>query len=298
MQVYRTSFPFNSTCIRPGQNLDFGDFQIGFISFLAEGSSKKCWKAFYTCSGQKYLKAVLVHASVRTKEAAAQIINEISVHRLLEGHPAIVNVDRSLFIRANGSIYWIQVMHLYSDNLFRAIRDKFFIDRSLVIDVLDQLAKGMAYIHSRGIVQGDVTPSNILFEEGIIKFTDFGGADYKEKFGSIQTFDYRAPEGFEAPFQDSFKTNIWSLGLIFAFIINNRGIDSPYEMCKRRGLIRSWTYKSATTDFIKTIKPYPGLTETTIAMMDLNPSKRPSSEEVLKKLRYPKASMPTRKVNP
>lgn len=295
MIVYKASSPFNSTCIKPGETLDFINFQLEFKSLIDQGANKKCWKAKYSSSGQSCLKAVLVHASVRNKEDVARIINEIQIHRLLEGHPAILNVDQSLFIRANEAIYWIQVMPLFCCNLYNAIKCKFFFDIRLVLDVLDQLANGMAYIHSQGIVLGDVKSKNILFEEGRIKYIDFGGAGFKNNYENTQTWDYRAPECFEVPL-NSFRTNIWSLGLIFALIINNRGKDTPYDMCIEKGVrVNSYSYKSAVSDFTKQIKPIDGITEIVNSMMNINPFKRPSADTFISDLRFPKAMLPTKK---
>ena len=44
-----------------------------------------------------------------------------------------------------------------------------------VIDILSQIAEGLDYAHSRGVVHRDIKPANILIaQDGKVKITDFG----------------------------------------------------------------------------------------------------------------------------
>jgi serine/threonine-protein kinase len=45
---------------------------------------------------------------------------------------------------------------------------------SQVIQIARQLAAGLAAAHDRGVVHADVTPSNALVADGIVKLVDFG----------------------------------------------------------------------------------------------------------------------------
>ena len=62
-----------------------------------------------------------------------------------------------------------------------------------------QIARGLSYMHSKGIMHRDIKPENILItKSGTVKLADFGFAKYekaKKPFTNyISTRWYRAPE--------------------------------------------------------------------------------------------------------
>jgi len=89
-----------------------------------------------------------------------------------------------------------------------------------------QIANGLAYIHSFGVVHLDLKPENILIKNKRLKIIDFGSSfllntekkQYKEY---VQSRYYRAPEMlFRAPFNT--KSDIWSFGCILYELYTQR----------------------------------------------------------------------------
>ena len=95
---------------------------------------------------------------------------------------------------------------------------------------LQQLAEGLNYIHSQGIVHRDIKPQNILISRGeTLKIADVGLAkplyDIQSQFGIIdRTFqdymsslvgspNYMAPEVWGQHYNE--KSDVFSLGLVF-----------------------------------------------------------------------------------
>ena len=116
-------------------------------------------------------------------------------------------------------------------------------DAALGYSFLSQITKGLSYMHERGIIHCDLSPSNILVdnETGNMFICDFGCAhsildeqvdSYEEvgtRYGSIVPLHakfskhksryYKAPEHLFGSKEYAPSTDIWSLGSIFAQIL-------------------------------------------------------------------------------
>lgn len=101
-----------------------------------------------------------------------------------------------------------------------------------------QLVRGVAYMHSQGIVHRDIKPENLLLnDEGQLKITDFGVSDVVDCNGNHRlchglcgSEPYMAPEvhqneGFTnstsnlIPEYEGFPLDIWSCGIVYICLI-------------------------------------------------------------------------------
>ncbi|RNF25558.1 putative protein kinase [Trypanosoma conorhini] len=84
------------------------------------------------------------------------------------------------------------------------------------------IAEGLLYIHSRGVVYGDLKPSNILMDSTMaMRFYDFGlSCDFNavRGEGTVGTPLYMAPELFTKEGVPSMASDLWALGcLLYEF---------------------------------------------------------------------------------
>ena len=100
------------------------------------------------------------------------------------------------------------------------------------------IAEGLKYAHSKGVIHRDLKPSNILLKSGIPKISDWGLSKVLGKTGTSETSFtalYAAPEQFS---KSKFgatdeRTDIWQLGVIFYKLTAGKlpfESDDPFEL--------------------------------------------------------------------
>lgn len=152
----------------------------------------------------------------RDLEAKARFIREAQAASVLE-HPNICNIHE-IDETSEGQLYF--VMACYKGE---TLKDK-IKDQSLkikeVIDIVLQIAEGLAKAHEKGIVHRDIKPANIFVtNDGQVKILDFGLAklagqvQLTKDSSTLGTVAYMSPEQFSGKGIDQ-RTDIWSLGVV------------------------------------------------------------------------------------
>jgi serine/threonine protein kinase len=107
-----------------------------------------------------------------------------------------------------------------------------------------QIAQGLAYAHSHGIVHGDVKPENLMFtEDGRLKITDFGLA--RSFDGRTVTIDgkisgtpmYMAPECFSGQPADCL-TDVFALGVVLEEMAAGQALPEAFRTIITRATAR------------------------------------------------------------
>lgn len=119
----------------------------------------------------------------------------------------------------------------------RITRDK-TRDRMQVKRIVQQLLKGVEYMHENWVVHRDLKPANVLYDHfGNIKICDFGMARH---FGDpvpqmspvVVTRNYRGPEICMGVTNYTPALDIWSVGVIMAELLTNKVpfVDSKTDL--------------------------------------------------------------------
>ncbi|XP_062216158.1 uncharacterized protein LOC133916460 [Phragmites australis] len=98
-----------------------------------------------------------------------------------------------------------------------------------IIFIALDVARGMEYVHSQGVVHRDIKPENILFDENCVKIADFGIACEETLCDVLVedegTYRWMAPEMIKQKAYNR-KVDVYSFGLLLWEMVSGR---IPYE---------------------------------------------------------------------
>jgi len=146
--------------------------------------------------------------SLRLFEQQARLLSRLR-------HPAVVPVlgyllkSDPIFGEDRGPCYWMEFVE--GEDLLKASSHQ---KPQEILDWFRDALEALRFVHSQGVVHGDLSPQNILIDaEGRLRLLDFSVLPGNPGFSGVATLPYMAPEridGVLAPGGDLF-----SLGTIF-----------------------------------------------------------------------------------
>lgn len=132
-------------------------------------------------------------------------------------HPNIVTIYD---VGRGGDVAYIAMEFLQGRELRDIMNDGGLLPVDQVLDIVAQVAQGLAYAHEHGIVHRDIKPSNIMVvRDGHVKITDFGIARMASSSVRTQTGmvlgspKYMSPEQVLGKTLDQ-RSDIFSLGVM------------------------------------------------------------------------------------
>jgi len=175
------------------------------------------------------------------------------------------------------------------------------VDIPLSLRIFTHIARGVMYVHEKGLIHRDLKPSNCFMDDSeYVKIGDFGlsresGAKYDEKEDSdatqiqyhssgqdntagVGTQSYASPEQLNGKNYDS-SSDVYSLGIIL------------FELCypMKTGMERFMVFRGIKSreqvfppEWHSTVaQQFPTVHRLLFSMLSHTPSKRPSAEEVV-----------------
>jgi eukaryotic-like serine/threonine-protein kinase len=128
----------------------------------------------------------------------------------------------------SGDVAYIAMEFLLGRELRDILNEKPLLPLAQVLDIVGQVAQGLAYAHEHGIIHRDVKPSNIMIvQDGHVKITDFGIARMASAAVRTQTGmvlgspKYMSPEQVMGKLTDQ-RSDIFSLGIMLYEMLTGR----------------------------------------------------------------------------
>ena len=192
-----------------------GPYQI--IELLGEGGVGRVHAAFDTVLEREVAIKSLRPELVNDKSFLERFRSE-ATHLARLNHPNITTLH-SLFSEGR-NLYMVmeRVRGRSLDELLRARGSQLGVKESLAL--IAQVAEGLAYAHSMGVIHRDIKPANLMItDSGLVKIMDFGiararGSQRLTRDGSmVGTLPYMAPEQLRGEGGDE-RSDLYSLAIV------------------------------------------------------------------------------------
>jgi serine/threonine-protein kinase len=191
---------------------------------LDRGGFAEVWKARDTVEGRAVALKVSLPGAVE-EWGREEIEREARIASQLH-HPNVMAVRNADWIDGRFAIA-TDLAAANLENYRRAWRSG-----ATALDVIRQIAAGLAYAHRQRVMHRDVKPGNILiFPDGRAALGDFGSSRFEQ--GTTRTYTDTGTLGYMAPEQAygrvRFTSDVFSLGLIAIELLTGRLPTWPFD---------------------------------------------------------------------
>ena len=217
---------------KPGWPATASSYKLGECIGGSEGSGVRVWLA--TCEADGEAVAVkTVDLEKQTSTRFAEMRMEVQQMAQLS-HANVAQMHQAFVARGE---LWL-VMQLHAAGSCRAImrhsHERGF-DEGLVLGIVREVARGLEYLHARGIIHRNLKGSNILIDgRGAVRVTGFEKAaamvEGGERLHNRRTFIgspcWMAPEVLEQASGYDASADVWSLGICALELLSG---EAPFE---------------------------------------------------------------------
>ncbi|MDR2172013.1 MAG: serine/threonine protein kinase [Planctomycetaceae bacterium] len=198
-------------------------------NYIGGGGMGRVYLATDTSLDRKVAIKVLPHQRANDQSTVARFMNEAkSAARLNHEHIAQV-----YFAGEQDGVPFIVFEYVEGTNIRKMINDFGVFPLPQTLNYMLQISHALAHAADNGVVHRDVKPSNILItREGKAKLIDMGLArllnpsdgagDLTASGVTLGTFDYISPEQARDPRNADIRSDIYSLGCTFFFMLAGR----------------------------------------------------------------------------
>jgi len=212
------------------------------VKYISRGQFGRVYKAISKKDNKEYaIKTIPINGNLPCKYL---LVEEKAHHTLNHLKENIIYCYEQLEI--NSSLRCI-VLELADDSLDNFIKTNFpkGIPEQIAFFFIEQIFKGIKFIHSKNMIHRDIKPANVLIKEFKVKICDFNVCrffdDPEPKFTCVATPGYAAPEVMR-PTSDFKKeewpkVDVYSLGILLYFLLYGK---LPYEFNKSLTIGNRW----------------------------------------------------------
>ncbi|MFH4977894.1 hypothetical protein AB6A40_004603 [Gnathostoma spinigerum] len=225
-------------------------------------------------------RLIFVRDDSHLKKQAIQLENEINLLSTIH-HKRIVQYLGAQRTEQSISIF---MEYMAGGSVKELIIELGALSSAVARKYISQVIEGLAYLHRNDMIHRDIKPANILRDtDGNVKIGDFGSAKRLQTICSQQsasfvgTPNYMAPEVVVGRTSYGRKADMWSVGCSLLEMLTGK---PPWYGMEPITVIFSIAYQNPTYELPKDVDPY--LVNLLEALLERDPSKRPSSTELFK----------------
>nr|P0C8M8.1 RecName: Full=Probable serine/threonine-protein kinase CCRP1; AltName: Full=Cell-cycle related Protein 1 [Zea mays] len=245
---------------------------------LGKGGFAKCYEVTNLENKKVLAGKIICKASLTKSRAKQKLISEIKIHKSLR-HSNIVEFEHVFEDQEN---VYILLELCPNQSLHDLIKRRKRLTEIEVQCYTLQLICGLKYLHSRRVIHRDLKLGNLLLNDKMeLKICDFGLAAKLEFDGEKRktvcgTPNYIAPEVIEGKGGHSYEVDTWSLGVIIYTLLVGRPPFETSDVKQTYKRIKACEYSFP--DHVSVSDTAKNLVQ---KMLTLDPSKRPSLDEIL-----------------
>ncbi len=218
----------DSTCrilegrVMPGDRL--GQFEL--VEYVGGGGMGRVFRATDTHLSRTVALKILPPEQASDPDALQRFQNEAQSAARLDHD----NIARAFYVGEDRGLHYIVFEFVEGVNVRMLVEQKGPLPLAEAISYTLQIAEALAHAEARAVVHRDIKPSNVLITpEGRVKLIDMGlarlrqtdpaVADLTASGVTLGTFDYISPEQARDPRNADIRSDIYSLGCTFFFML-------------------------------------------------------------------------------
>lgn len=169
------------------------------------------------------LKVISSIIATDPAQTVARFQREVQAARRVT-HPNVVRIHD---LGEDGPLLFLSMEFLDGETLAERISGAESMHLADAIDILDQVAQGVAAAHAVGVTHRDLKPANVILAAGAVKVIDFGLATTTFLAGMtatgmiLGTAEYMAPEQVRGRPCDA-RTDVYALGAVAYHVLCGR----------------------------------------------------------------------------
>ena len=194
------------------------------IQQLGSGGMGSVFRAVHPDSGLVVAVKILPRYLAKNPTLLQRFLREAKSAESLQ-HPNIVAIyDRG----ADQGRHYLVLEYVAGGDLHDRVKARGPLGPTEAIAIIRAVAEGLEYAATRGVIHRDVKPANLLVTpEGLVKITDLGLALQVEEEDervtrdgtTVGTVDYMAPEQARDSRATGVRSDLYSLGCTFYFLL-------------------------------------------------------------------------------
>ncbi len=211
--------------VMPGDRL--GSYEL--IEFVGGGGMGRVFRALDAQLGRSVALKILPPELAADPDALQRFQNEAQSAARLDHD----NIARVYYVGEDRGVPYIAFEFIEGENLRRLVQENGPLPLDEAVSYTLQIAEALAHADARAVVHRDVKPANVLITpEGRVKLIDMGlarlrqvdpaAADLTASGVTLGTFDYISPEQARDPRNADIRSDIYSLGCTFFFMLTGR----------------------------------------------------------------------------